>query len=105
LHAGEGVQYTERALGAKTSVPTMAALAWTNARLVFNEAPLEQVLAELSRYRSGMLTLRGAEKLQALRFTGVLPTNDTDAALRIVAQNLQLRIGQLTPYVVWLEAP
>ncbi|EYC51581.1 iron dicitrate transport regulator FecR [Hylemonella gracilis str. Niagara R] len=105
LQAGEGVQYTDRALGPKTSVPTTAALAWTNARLVFNEAPLKQVIAELARYRPGVLTIQGDEKLQSLRFTGVLPLDDTDAALRIVAQNLQLKISKLTPYMVWVEAP
>lgn len=105
LKEGEGVDYTDQALGARTAVLTTAALAWTSARLVLNEAPLEKVVAELSRYRSGVLTIRDGEKLKSLRFTGVLPLDDTDAALRIVAQNLQLKIGQLTPYVVWLEAP
>ncbi|EGI76098.1 FecR family protein [Hylemonella gracilis] len=106
LKEGEGVDYTDQAVGARTAVlTTTAALAWTRARLVFNEAPVEKVVAELSRYRSGMLTIRDAEKLKNLRFTGVLPLDDTDAALRIVAQNLQLKIDQLTPYVVWLEAP
>jgi hypothetical protein len=34
----------------------------------------------------------------------VLPVDDIDAALSIIAQNLRLQIGQVTPYVVWLEA-
>jgi transmembrane sensor len=105
LQAGEGVDFTDVALGARTPVATTAVQAWTNARLIFNQATLAEVLVELSRYRRGILTMRDEEKLQALRFTGVLPLDDTDAALLIVAQNLQLKINQLTPYVVWLEAP
>lgn len=105
LQVGEGVHFTDVALGARTPVATTAVQAWTNARLIFNEATLSEVVAELSRYRRGFLMVRDSERLGAMRFTGVLPLDDTDAALRIVAQNLQLKIGQLTPYAVWLEAP
>jgi transmembrane sensor len=104
LQAGEGIRYTADALGTSVPISGVTAEAWTNSRLVFNEAPLPQVIDELSRYRRGVLAIRGAEKLGDLRFTGVLPVDDTDAALSIIAQNLRLQIGQVTPYVVWLEA-
>lgn len=104
LQAGEGVRYSQDGLGVVTAVAPAALEAWTQSRLVFNEAPLAQVIAELSRYRRGILTLKDAETVQSLRFTGVVPLDDTDAALLILAQNLHLRIAQVTPYVVWLEA-
>ena len=103
LQAGEGLRYTVDALGSSAPVSPAALDAWTNSRLVFNEARLDDVVAELSRYRRGILTLRDAEQLHALRFTGVLPLDDTDAALRIIAQNLPVKVGQVTPYMVWLE--
>ncbi|MFO6421637.1 FecR family protein [Hylemonella sp. W303a] len=105
LQAGESIRYTNFELGAREPVSAAAAQAWTHARLVFNEATLSEVVTELSRYRRGVLTVRDSEQLGAMRFTGVLPLDDTDAALRIVAQNLGLKIGQFTPYAVWLEAP
>lgn len=104
LQSGEGLRYTADVLGAGGPVSSAALEAWTNSRLVFNEARLVDVLAELSRYRRGVLTLRDADRLDALRFTGVLPLDDTDAALRMIVQNLPVKVGQITPYVVWLEA-
>ena len=104
LQAGEGIRYTADVLGTPVPISAVTAASWTNSRLVFNEAPLAQVIDELSRYRRGVLAIRGAGRLGDLRFTGVLPVDDTDAAISIIAQNLRLRVGQVTPYVVWLEA-
>lgn len=104
LQAGEGTHYTQEVLGASQAVSPAVLEAWTNSRLVFNEATLTQVVAELSRYRRGVLTIRDSDKLGDLRFTGVLPLDDSNAALLIIAQNLKLKVGQVTPYVVWLEA-
>ena len=103
LHAGQAVRYTRDAVGAPASIASPAASeAWAHGRLVFNDASLPQVVAELARHRPGILTLRQADALSDLRFTGVLPLHDSDAALRILAQSLSLAIGQATPYVVWL---
>lgn len=104
LHAGEAVRYSQEIQGAVTQVAPATLEAWTQSRLVFNEAPLPQVIAELSRYRRGILTLKGSAAMAGLHFTGVVPLDDTDAALLIIAQNLKLTVGQITPYVVWLEA-
>lgn len=104
LQAGEGIRYTVAGVGTSEPVSPAALEAWTQSRLVFNEATLAQVVTELSRYRRGILTLKGADKLDGLHFTGVLPLDDTDAALHIIVQNLPVKVVQVTPYVVWLEA-
>lgn len=102
--AGQQVRYTGTALDSPVPLASATASeAWAQGQLVFNAAPLAQVVAELARHRRGMLTLRQPEALAGLRFTGVLPLRDSDAALRILTQSLPLSRGQATAYVVWLE--
>lgn len=104
LHAGQAVRYTRDALGVPESAPASSiSEAWTHGRLVFNAAPLSDVVAELARHRRGILTLRQADALADLRFTGVLPSNDSDAALRILMESLPVAVVRATSYVVWLE--
>lgn len=104
LHAGQVVRYTRDAVGAVEPAPgASASEAWVHGRLVFNAAPLSEVVAELARHRRGILTMRQADALADLRFTGVLPANDSEAALRILMQALPVAVVSVTPYVIWLE--
>jgi transmembrane sensor len=105
LAAGQTARYTRAAVEALRELPDGAASeAWAYGHLIFNQTPLPEVVAELARHRRGLLILRDAEALADLRFTGMLPLNDSDAALRILARSLPVEIGRATPYLVWLEA-
>ncbi|THF67039.1 DUF4880 domain-containing protein [Pseudothauera nasutitermitis] len=103
LQAGQTVRYTRAAPGRpETLAPAATDAAWANGQLIFNATPLPEVVAELARHRRGILTLRRADALAELRFTGMLPLQDSDAALRILARSLPVSVEQATPYVVWL---
>ena len=103
LQAGQTVRYTRAAPGRPEPLaPAATDAAWANGQLIFNATPLPEVVAELARHRRGILTLRRADELAELRFTGMLPLQDSDAALRILARSLPVSVGQATPYVVWL---
>jgi len=76
---------------------------WVDGRLVFNDAPLAEVVARLQRHRRGWLMLDGSLESAGLRFTGVVPADDSDAALAVLADALSLRVWRVTPHFAWLR--
>ena len=76
---------------------------WASRRLVFNDAPLSQVVESLAHYRPGLVRLSDATARADRRFTGVLPTDDSEAALALLARSLDLEIHRYTDYLIWIE--
>lgn len=76
---------------------------WASRRLVFNDAPLSDVVDSLARYRPGLLRLSDAAARADRRFTGVLPTDDSDATLALLARSLGLEVRRYTDYLIWIE--
>ena len=76
---------------------------WASRRLVFNDALLSDVVDSLARYHPGLLRLSDTSAKADRRFTGVLPTDDSDAALALLARSLDLEIHRYTDYLVWIE--
>lgn len=60
LAAGDQLTYDEREFGALHGVDAAAITAWRRGQLVFNQAPLAQVVAEVNRYRPGKLIITSA---------------------------------------------
>jgi transmembrane sensor len=77
-------------------------LAWRRGELVVNRWPLEQVVAELSRYRPGIL--RCDADVAGINVSGVFQTAKTDQALEALAALFNLQITRITPYWVSLGA-
>lgn len=75
---------------------------WADGRLAFSNAPLTEVVDRLARHRPGLLTLDDAlaNGPDTPRFTGVLPANNSDAALALLADTLNLEVRYLTPWYV-----
>jgi transmembrane sensor len=73
---------------------------WADGRLAFSNAPLTDVVERLARHRPGLLTLDDALANSPRRFTGVLPANDSDTALTLLADTLNLEVRYLTPWYV-----
>lgn len=76
--------------------------AWLRGQLVFYEAPLPAVIAELNRYRSGHVVIVGSE-LDALEISGVFTTDDPDAAFSAITATLPVQVIRLTDYLVLLR--
>lgn len=76
--------------------------AWTRGRLVAERMRLRDFLAELGRYRSGLLRCDPA--VQDLVVSGVYPLDDTDLALSTLAHALPVRIDSVTRYWVTVRA-
>lgn len=71
---------------------------WAEQKLVANSQPLHKFIAELARYRTGVVNLEPS--LASLRITGVFTVQDTDSVLRHLAQVLPIKIRYLTRYWV-----
>ncbi|PLY43135.1 iron dicitrate transport regulator FecR [Janthinobacterium sp. ROICE36] len=82
-------------------VPASAA-AWTQGMLVADNMRLDDLLAELARYRPGLL--RCDPTLASLTVSGVFPLRDTDRALHNLALALPVQIVARTRYWVTLQA-
>jgi transmembrane sensor len=68
--------------------------AWRRGKLIFDDKPLAEVLATLSRYRRGYVALVDPS-LRGRRVTGVFETRDPEAALRAIQKSLGLRAVSL----------
>jgi len=78
----------------------LARTAWRDGQLVLDGWPLRRALAELQRYRPGVLSC--SDDVAGLRLAGVYPLDDTDRALQAIAEALQLKLSRYTRYWVRL---
>ncbi|MFZ5875582.1 MAG: FecR domain-containing protein [Nitrospirota bacterium] len=101
VRAGERVRFNAREVEPVSPAPT-GVESWTRSRLVFHDAPVADVIAELARYRTGVLRVSG-DVSRSLRFTGVLPARDTDAALALIERSLPVTVHRMTSYLVWVD--
>lgn len=71
---------------------------WTDGVLSVQQMPLGEFVAELSRYRPGVL--RCAPEVAGLKVSGTYQLADTDQILLLIAQALPVRIDYRTRYWV-----
>ena len=98
LDAGWRTQVNSQGIAAPAPVDRFLAQAWLRGLLPAERMSLDTLLAELSRYRPGIL--RCGETVAGLRVTGSFQLDDTDAALALLAQALPVRIERRTRYWV-----
>ncbi|SDV50274.1 FecR domain-containing protein [Chitinasiproducens palmae] len=104
VRAGQQVSVTRQAVGAVTPA-NGELLAWIDGMFAVERMRLEDVLAELGRYRSGWLHC--SREVADLRITGVWPLDQADATDRILeslARRLPVRLRRFTRYAVAITA-
>ncbi|MDO9405504.1 MAG: FecR domain-containing protein [Polaromonas sp.] len=83
--------------------PRSVELAWTGHQMVVHDRPLAEVLDELARHRRGLVRY-DASQIKGIKVSAVLPLDDPDRALQLLATSLPaLRIRTLTPYLVMVD--
>jgi transmembrane sensor len=75
LSAGEQLTVLPHTVTKPTRADTVAATAWVQKRLIFEETPLKEVAEEFNRYNRRPLTIDDAE-LQTLKISGVYSSTD-----------------------------
>jgi transmembrane sensor len=103
---GQGAEFVSLSAGLGTRIDaqgTVAAAyavnpaeltAWRSGKLVFNNASLSEVAAEVSRYREKPLTV-GSDKVGNLRLTSVFKSDNTDALLKALPSILPVAVRTL----------
>lgn len=97
VHAGESVQLHDGGISAEEPAHASAD-AWTQGLLMADGWSLAAFTAELSRYRTGLLTCDAS--VAGLRLSGAFPLDDTDRALVAATRALPVRLQTLTRYWV-----
>ncbi|EHK67690.1 FecR domain-containing protein [Achromobacter arsenitoxydans] len=95
LRAGEQTQFSRDAVDAPRSADDHAQ-AWARGQLVADEQRLDDFLAELDRYRRGVL--RVDPRIAGLRLSGVFPLADTDRILDTLPSVLPVRVEWRTRF-------
>ncbi len=100
LHAGECADFDRLRVSA-TRAYGRSQTAWVTGQLIVLNAPLEEVIAELGRYRRGVM--RCDEGARRLRVSGTFKVNDTDAVLGNLQATLPITVRYFTRYWVSVE--
>lgn len=101
LNAGQQISLRQYAL-LDDMQDGVAEVGWLHNQLVFENAPLSEVIDELRRYHRGVIYLdpRDRRMLDKLRFTGVFQLDDTGRALSLLSHSLPLSYRQPVDAVV-----
>jgi len=109
--AGQSVRFTAdgfkpvqatQAVPGRPGTPVTEPPAWTHGAIEADNMRLDAFLAELSRYRRGIVRCDPA--VAGLRVSGVFQLADTDHVLAVVRQTLPVRIVHRTGYWVTVTA-
>lgn len=101
MNAGDSLWFNPRQTSALAAVDANRS-SWTEHRLIAERQPLGEFVAQLSRYRPGVLRCDPA--VSGLLLTGVFPLHDTDAILAALARSLPVHIQAVTGYWVTIKA-
>ncbi|THF67058.1 DUF4880 domain-containing protein [Pseudothauera nasutitermitis] len=99
VSAGLQREFTAAALSPEHPLPAGGG-AWTGGMLVASRMPFEDFIAELGRYRPGLL--RCDPGVAGLQVTGAFPLDDSDRVLAMLEQVLPVRAEYRTRYWVTL---
>lgn len=102
VKAGENVSYNTASLGEVRSADVASETAWRRGKLVFEDRPLRQVLADVNRYRSGFIRVTDS-RLFDMRVSGVFDISNPDGILDAIGSALPIRVTRMTRYLVILQ--
>lgn len=101
LRAGEAVSYDASGIGETEQVSDAQASAWRRGKLIFEDRPLRQVIADVNRYRAGTIMVTDSTLLR-LRVSGIFDIRQPDGVLEAITRSLPVRSMALTRYLVLL---
>lgn len=99
VSAGQQVQFSASGMQAVQAVDASGQeQAWARQQMLVREQPLSEVLERLARNHQGYL-LFDAKALAHLNVTAVLPADDSERALRLLARSFPIRVEHYTPWL------
>lgn len=103
LPEGQQVVFSDNALSVAAAANLQRDQAWRKQRMIFQDKPLAEVIAELNRYRPGKIVVVN-DAIKTLPVTGVFATDNTDIALQTIEQSLPITVTKITEMLVLLSA-
>ena len=92
LHTGQRLRYADGRFVAEAEGVNPAGIgAWRRGRLIFNQRPLGDVVADLQRYRYGRIVITN-DRLAAMPVSGVFDLDDDIATFEMLSRSLPLEV-------------
>ncbi len=103
VNAGERLRYdSEGRVRPPEKIDLSEHGAWQRHKLVFKDRPLAEVICEVNRYRRGRIVIAN-RRLNDLRVTGLFPTDDPEAVLKVIGETLPVKTTRIGPWLVFLH--
>ncbi|WP_340123350.1 FecR family protein [Methylobacter svalbardensis] len=99
LHDREAVSADASGLGETLLLNSTLSTSWVNGFLVFENAPLESVISQISRYRTGVVIYKD-NTLRGLKINGRINLRESDDMLKVLGKNLSVKMTYLTDWLV-----
>lgn len=99
IGVGQNVSYGEEGMGEIGGVDLASEMAWRRGKLIFEDKPLRQVVADVNRYRKGTIKVTD-RRLNDLRISGIFDIRNPEGVLDAIAAALPVRLTRLTDYLV-----
>ncbi|RDD69050.1 FecR family protein [Paracoccus versutus] len=102
LEEGERISFGNGAPGIVEPFDADIETAWLRGKLIFEDRPLRQVLADVNRYRSGTIQVT-SDRLLDMRVSGIFDISNPDGVLEAIENTLPVRSTHVTRYLVVLR--
>lgn len=99
LYDREAVSANESGLGEVLLMDSEFNTSWVKGFLAFDNVPLEHVIDQIGRYRTGMVVYRDSA-LRGLRINGRINLQASDDMLDVLSKNLSIKMTYLTDWLV-----
>jgi len=99
LHDRETVSIDGSGLSEALLADSALSSSWINGFLVFEDIPLESVINQIRRYRTGLVVYKDSA-LRGLKINGRINLRDSDDMLKVLGKNLSVKMTYLTDWLV-----
>ncbi|TRW90627.1 FecR family protein [Candidatus Methylobacter oryzae] len=99
LHDRESVSADDSGLGEVLLMDSGLSTSWVKGFVVFDNAPLENVIDQIRRYRTGLVVYKD-DALRGLKINGRINLQGSDDMLKVLGKNLSIKMTYLTDWLV-----
>ncbi len=99
LHDRESVSADDSGLGDVLLMDSALSTSWVKGFVVFENAPLENVINQIRRYRTGLVVYKD-DALRGLKINGRINLQGSDDMLKVLGKNLSIKMTYLTDWLV-----
>lgn len=102
LEEGQRLSFGNGASAAIEPFDAEVETAWLRGKMIFEDRPLRQVLADVNRYRAGVIQVT-SDRLLDMRVSGIFDISNPGGVLDAIEKSLPVRSTRVTRYFVVLR--